>query len=234
MTAVVAPPRLPAGIYGKVVSATTTVGTVNLATWQRDSLFTLPAFQQYMYTRGEIVRSFTVPFTRMPLVGVRGGEIYLAEGTNADIRIHDRTGRLLRILRLPFAPTPVTDADWDAQATQLLESRAEVTSGEGRLSAQEVERERRALKDMERPALKPFFDAISLEDPKRIWLKQSASADYDAQRWIAVENDGRIAFIVDLPARLQVHHITDAWVLGVEVDETGVESVVRYALQRER
>jgi hypothetical protein len=230
-TAVVADPYIPRNIYNSVLTAEVTLATVDLGQAKTDTLLRLPGFQEYRYTHGELVRAVRVPFTSMPAVGVRYGHIYVADGRSPEVRVYDRDGQLLRIVRLQLAAVAIDEAEWERTVRFAMGARAGAARGEARLAPPEVARQSALFAEMQRPAIRPFFDRVYLEHGGTIWLRRYSSGD-EEQHWIGLSKEGEVRGVVTVPPQILVREITEGWVLGQEVDELEAEYVVRYPLQR--
>jgi len=224
---VVAAPDVSRGVYDQIVTAEVAVAVTDLISSTADTLLVLAGFQQYNYTHGELVRTVPVPFTTMPAVGVRGGEIYVADGLAPEVRVYNPTGQLIRILRLPIRPVRLEQEEWESTTNALLGSRARTTRGESRLAPWEVDRQREIYRSMSKPEIKPFFDRIFLGDHEAVWLREYQTVS-KPQRWLGIDSQGRIATVLEVPSRVHVRDITADWILGQEVDSLEVEYVVRY------
>lgn len=79
----------------------------------------------------------------------------------------------------------------------------------------------------------PAFVSLHVDDVGWIWAQLH---DWDTRlpaRWMVFDADGRARGTVSLPAGLTVHDIRERYILGVRVDELGVEYVQRHALDRQ-
>ena len=73
-------------------------------------------------------------------------------------------------------------------------------------------------------------DDILLGRDGRIWV--SLRPDADGNSWLVLGPDGEPSMRVTVPANTRLEVADDRYVWGLEVDELGVESVVRYRLER--
>lgn len=77
-----------------------------------DTLGTFGGRREMQSYAGEYVMATPVPFTVYPQVRVRGGDIYILEGSTPKIDVYDRHGVLLRSIRLSRDARPVTASDY--------------------------------------------------------------------------------------------------------------------------
>ena len=80
------------------------------------------------------------------------------------------------------------------------------------------------------PATYSPVDDILLGRDGRIWV--SLRPDADGNSWLVLGPDGEPSMRVTVPANTRLEVADDRYVWGLEVDELGVESVVRYRLER--
>ncbi|MEK9510018.1 hypothetical protein V3331_09090 [Gaopeijia maritima] len=166
-----------------------------------------------------------VPFLNSrPVIALGTDGVLIAPDDGPDVRFFDRDGKVRQTWTSQVPPRPV-----DAR---LL--RAAVADFEAR-----TERDgswfERALSEMTLPDDLPYFGQIIVEDDGTRWLKRfRAPGIGENDTWRVFSADGTLIGRVETPGRLEVQEVGADFILGVWVDELGVESVRRYTLRRTR
>lgn len=141
-----------------------------------------------------------------------------------ELEVRDREGRLVRILRLPGAPRPVTEAD-------LALHRRDRIARDAGYGASRKETER-LLARLEFPAAMPAHGRVLLDHGGRVWLEEYEPDDAAARSWSVLSSAGEYLGDVATPPGLHILEIGTDYVLGRAVDDLDRESVVVYSLLR--
>jgi len=93
---------------------------------------------------------------------------------------------------------------------------------------------RRALRALELPATLPAYVDFTLDSEGLLWIRPFAlgGTDEASRRWPVFDPSGVLLANVAIPAHFSPTDIGFDYVLGVGVDELGVQRVHRYALYR--
>lgn len=199
---------------------------VDIESGVADTLGTFGTLAEMRTFAGEIVATTRVPFTVHPGFRVSDGEIYVAEGHTSDIRVFDRDGQLIRVIRTTLAPSPVTAADYSRYVEHeiarlgMLPSTSEQAAHRGDL--------RRIYDAMNPPSVEPYYDELFLTAENDVWVRRFNAFAADFQEWIRFSASGRVVEIIRLPATVRVRDMQESSALGVTVDSLGVEYVERY------
>jgi hypothetical protein len=191
---------------------------IPLRSWSIDRGFTYPPGPDQAYPSMR-----TIPFTVMPSALVTVQAAMLTSGSAFEILEFDVAGNLKRAVRVDSPRRPVTGDEIDGLIDLELSRSSSSTSRSSHA---------RALGEMPLPDSMPAFVSLHVDDVGWIWAQLY---DWDTRlptRWMVFAPDGRARGTVSTPAGLKVHHIGERFVLGVWVDEYGVEYVRRYALDR--
>lgn len=142
-----------------------------------------------------------------------------------DVRMLDTSGAVVRIIRREEGRRLASEDQREVWVSGQL---SEVEDdGTGR------SRRRRALyDDIPFPDTLPAFEALSLQQGGRLWVKETSldAPALTAAAWSVFGGDGRPLGAVELPAGFQPLEIGIDYVLGLWEDDLGVEYVQLYDL----
>lgn len=138
------------------------------------------------------------------------------------LRLLDPTdGHVKRILRAPELQRPLTDAEFKEMRDREL---ADAKTPEERSQTQQT------FDLTPRPALRPAYDGLVLDDRGRLWLREWAGANTGPDRWWVFGRDGALLGSVAMPHGLRLMAVRDGRAWGVARDDLGVQYVVRYGV----
>lgn len=134
-----------------------------------------------------------VPFTTRPPVSAGTREIVVAE-PNGDLRVHDASGTLVRVLRTGVTDRGLTDTDREAFR------RAGVAElGEGAMGRLEE-----MLAAVPEGLRLPAFDQLVVGGSGEIWARHTRTDPTDPVRWSVIDRRGHRLGAVETPWGLQV------------------------------
>lgn len=183
---------------------------------ERAHLGTHPGSESLMSVSPERVEIFRVPFARGAVAETVGDGVVFAATDQWELRIHGRDGRLERIARVDRAATPVTP--------DIL--RAEIERQVAGAPDQAQAGLRARLTEGPHPDALPAFGALVGDAEGRLWVEVFRPAfEMGPARWVVFDAEGRLLGGVTLPEGFTPHRAGDGWLLGVAVDDLGVERV---------
>jgi len=170
---------------------------------------------------GNVPLLLTIPFD--PVVSAAAGSegFLVTTGEEFEIWGFGRDGALDRIIRIDCPPLVLGE---DVLETAIQEYPR---------GAQEVDDIRRMFGQMDIRDTKPTFQALRVDPLEWIWAERFRINEELSAEWIVFDPSGRARGVMTLPSGLAVHDIGEHFVLGVTVDEMGVEYVRRYPLARD-
>ncbi|MFW6040044.1 MAG: hypothetical protein ACOC9N_03095 [Gemmatimonadota bacterium] len=164
------------------------------------------------------------------------GGLAVAHDVDYAVHVTDAAGEIVRTLRRPFEPRPVSERDRDAARERTREA---LTGGEGvvRTSVQGGRTQtsfggspppsmvEQAVESLEFAETMPVVRRVAADPDGTLWIERSADLAYEAGRIDLVTSDGRyLGTLVD--ATLPTAFGPDALAAYVETDELDVERVV--------
>lgn len=171
-------------------------------------------------------RGSPVPFSPVPYVAVRGDSMYVTAGYTSEISVASGAGKPVRKIPLPAVQAPPRDV-WS-----LLEDTLQA-----RKSTMLLEKLRQG--QMPRSDRFPVVGGLLLDGRGDIWVKaydaltdavglKSIAANVPAPggEWRVLRPDGRFVAKVRIPANTIPLAVADDRLLGLSVDELGVQRVV--------
>lgn len=173
-----------------------------------------------------------VPFKIFPSGSVGAHSSYVHGARAPEIIVTDSAGKPRRILRVGEPPREVTDE-------MVARLAARYTSNDSDPSL--ATRWEQIYHQMPLPEVLPTFHRILIDGEGWVWaeiyrperdpLFGPLDPSVDAL-WIIFDQDGTARGAVELPHDLYVHQIGQDFVLGVEEDALGVETIRRYRMDR--
>jgi len=174
-------------------------------------------------SRGRPPVSDMIPFAANPSAAVTSDGMVLANGPISEARDFDPEGRLRRIFRVEEQSRPITSEMVDAFIAERLSG---TPSGSSRDFLREF------LSAMPIPDSLPAFEELLVDSQGWLWAETYDRDPYNPGSWMIFDRDGRARGTIQTPPGLQVKKIGDDFILGIWVDDLGVEYVRRYRLRR--
>jgi hypothetical protein len=155
---------------------------------------------------------------------VTNGHLVVVDNLAFQFDVIDTTGRLIRRVRRPASPRPVTLSHKRQWITARVESIRDPARRESR---------RRDYEGSSHATVFPALEArIVIDTQQRIWLGEYVRPGDRQQRWWIFNADGRMEGYVEVPASLTVTDAGADYVLGVWRDDDGVQTVRLYPVAR--
>ena len=187
-----------------------------------DTVAILPFRETYRLELDGRRTSTDPPFGREFALAVAGDSVVYGAAVSRELEVRDRDGALVRILRLPGAPRPVTDAD------QALHRRDRIARDAGYgASRQETER---LLDRLEFPAAMPAHGRALPDPDGRIWLEEYEPDEAASRSWSVLSPAGEYLGDVPTPPGFHALEIGSDYVLGRARDDLDRESILVYRL----
>ncbi len=162
-----------------------------------------------------------IPFTPEPKVVAAGEYLYQVDGPAPEIQKLDMHGTALELIRWPAAPRLTADI-WEEFKEVVL----------GSIENEYRRETTRTFFDRELPLPEhvPATEVVRIDSAGNVWLGGWSFSGDEYRSWEVIAADGRWLGTVEIPAALEVHQIGADFVIGLQVDELGVERVVVHDL----
>jgi hypothetical protein len=188
----------------------------------RDSVGRFPQFEYYVETEGSAAWASSLPFGRATEAATWRDRFYAGHTARYEIARYTTAGVPELVIRLEYAPVPVTGADVDTLKAERMEG------------AQEQWRQRteRMFQKMPIPATFPAFADLTVDTDGHLWVLGYTRPGRQERRWTVFSPEGRALGSVETPPGLRVLDIGHDYVVGVWRDDLDVEYVRMHRLDR--
>lgn len=155
-----------------------------------------------------------------------GDRFYFGSQDTFEIEAMDPQGRILRLIRVPVEPVPITREIWDSYVESSVAA-----------DARDADHERRMRRSMEEsskilPPAFPTHGELEVDALGYLWVEEYRIPGDDTHVWSVFNRDGVRLARVTLPAPMEVLEFGEDYVLGLVTDEFRVEYVKLYRLRR--
>jgi len=169
-----------------------------------------------------VVVSFgeVMPYGRIASVVISGEQVVHGDGGLWELRYHDRTGRLTRIVRRDQPPERITDrllADFIEAFVLTLPEGSRAQAGD-------------ALEDFTPRRTVPAFGRVLADEIGRLWVRDYKLPGPAAQRWTVLSPLGAPLGTVLVPADLEILDVGRSHVLGLRKGPYDIDQVLLFAL----
>lgn len=161
------------------------------------------------------------PFGRNTFVATHGNELWIGDSERFELRVYDRAGHPLRIVRWPGEPRRITPAERDSAVRAFLR-RARGSLG--------PDAARALAARLPFPATFPAFAALLVDREGNAWLQDGDPAR--TTRWTVIHRDGALLGTVELAPGLHPLDIGTDYVLGRWTSPGGAAHVRLHRLRR--
>jgi hypothetical protein len=159
---------------------------------------------------------YTRPFGKEDIAVAAGDRLLIGDNGTSAIRVYDLQGRLDRVLEWSSEAAPVTRQD---QARFV------------RYMREEFPRVPLAL-NPDFPGERPRFSTIVADELNWIWVELYAAEWEPPAPWLVFDQSGVVQCEVRFPESIRVLEIAVTHVLGYRRENSGEESIVKYAMRR--
>jgi len=199
-----------------------------------DSLFPVPGAEVEILSStatGSPQRRYV--FGKWTCLAASRDHIYVAPTDEYSIQVFDREGTLQRIVRLDVTPRRVTRSDFNRWVDQYLKVL-------DRPRAERAEM-RRTAAELSVAGTMPAFRRIAVDSEEHLWVEEWKGVGLDQGRFSVFRSDGALLGHIEVPSGLpwmaadfdrQVLEIGSDYLLGVWIDDLGVEQVRLYRIEK--
>jgi hypothetical protein len=153
-----------------------------------------------------------------------GEWVLLGTTAQPELRVLDRSGKLVRIVRWNGAVKEVSRDDLLAYRDSILDA--------ARMQDDTLIAE--WLTNPERPVARelPAFVRVLVARTGELWIQEYSRGSHARARWLVFDVRGEFQCTVFIPKALHIFEATSSDVLGRITDELGIEQIVVYRLER--
>lgn len=179
------------------------------------------------YTTGEpVIITRQLYFARKGIPVAVGDRFYFGSQDKFEIEAMDPYGTILRLIRVPVDPVPLTREIWDSYVEHRIET-----------IARDPDHERRMRRSMEQDsqALPPTFPAhgeLEVDALNHLWVEEYRIPGDNTHTWSVFDREGVRLARVTLPVPMEVLEVGGDYVMGLVKDEMDVEYVRLFRLRR--
>ena len=209
------PPILPQQGESGLIRNPQPLVLLDLEGTQIDSIGETRGSEGYVHARDGEFGGAESLFARSAHIETLEGRLFRGSSDMMQVEELDRSGSLVRILRIPGYPLELSDALVAAERAARFEAVPEAMPAFLR----------QMVEDFPTPATRPAYDDILVDPSGALWLElyRGNSEQDQPQEWLVLDADGTWLGNVGIPDRFTVSDITMETVLGVWRDELDVE-----------
>jgi hypothetical protein len=185
--------------------------------------FTGPEF--YVRTAGTGFTANQLPFGRAPVAEAKGEHFYYGASDSYEIGVYSATGALERLIRRGTKNAELTPRDIERYKGERLAN----VKGDAERKRLELE-----LAEIPFPATFAAYDELKLDPLGNLWVAETFRPGADKRTWTVFDSAGRMLGGIEIPARLSVQEVGADYVLGIWKDDSDIEYVRLYGLNKPR
>jgi hypothetical protein len=186
-----------------------------------DTIGRFPDDETYYLIEQDRITSLPRPFGLESQREVAGERLYFGASDSYEIQVFRYEGALERIVRRLVPNPPLEQAMADEYHEGLAERQARMSPAFRQLS-----------EEAELPTTKPAYSRILVDPGENIWVADYPSHGDEQSLWNVFDPEGKWLGTVETPYGGYIFQIGEDFLLGVWVDELGVEQVRLYRIER--
>jgi hypothetical protein len=187
------------------------------------SLGTFPSFSTITIRTGSSPFIGSPRFSPTTSIAVSDSLVYIGRARNPEIEVRDEHGKLVSWIRWP-------DGDRTVEARDIRASKAAELEA---FDDDELRRQRRAIQD-QIPSEKQFpaYRRVLADRVGRLWVERfRRPGEPEESDWMVIDQEGQAHRGLTMPERFNPMEIGRDYILGVQRDELGVESIHMYRIE---
>jgi hypothetical protein len=161
--------------------------------------------------------------------------LYFGRGDSFEIKVHDGTGRLVRIVRRKHESRPVTDD----HRTKLREWYLDRLRSSPEVNDQSLQQMQRSFESARFAQVLPPYSAAQLDPTGHLWVEEFRWMVADERspltgptQWSVFDPDGVWLGNVEMPEGFILRKVTKNRVLGFRINDEDEKEIYAYALHR--
>lgn len=183
---------------------------------KKEPVITILDKERLKISSGSSFMVTAMPFGRIPVIKISSdGNIYYAETDDFKITSVDMNGKKKNEISYKVDRHFITEKLWQSE----LEEYSPLT-----------------LKDLKKskmpiPEYLPIFEDFTIDDKNNIWVAVNQK-DYQSYKYYVFNRQGKLINTVTVPNKTVIKIINKDFAYGIRTDEWGIQSVVRYKIER--
>lgn len=201
----------------------------------RDTITRFPGIEMQQVTMSFNGQTFSAPnavlLGKVTMTTAEGDRFYVAQNNTWEVEVRESDGALLRVIRLPKQPAPLTPEMVEIHRKEALEalgSNAMMRSVPEALKKQITASVEQAVY----PETLPFIDGIIIDPARNIWVSEVQSPGTEVRVLAVFDSAGAFQGRVAMPARFRPTVVGADRIYGVWLDPDDVQHVRAYRLQK--
>ena len=183
-----------------------------------DTVARIDAPTQVRLTTGQLS---VVPLSPLGQAAGSRDRIAVTAGHAYEVRVHESGGVLSQIARIRESPAVRTDEHLEAWTRQNLR---------GRCIRDVTPESLDSYRELPLPETLPAYVRLLFSATGEVWAQRHRALCASPLRWDVFASDGPYRGYVEVPASLWITEISRGRILGVQVDDLGIERVRAYDL----
>ncbi len=171
-----------------------------------------PSGKKLIYMEESSISVFSVEMYPDVMMTRKGNNVVVADSDSLLFTEYDHTGAIMTELKGSASRVPFTSTDLDTLSNRM------------------GKKVRTAVNSVGAPGHWPAFDEFSVTTDGRYWIKQYKPWS-DTQPWQIVNESGKAAYTVDLPADIKLYPTADGKAYAIHESENGLASVYLYTFE---
>ncbi|HYV99465.1 MAG TPA: hypothetical protein VE967_18550 [Gemmatimonadaceae bacterium] len=161
------------------------------------------------------------PFTPHAQQAIGADRLYVGDNDTTFVSVFTLDGKPLGTVTVADKAVPVTARDLDDYKKSTLESIGN--------NAERRARFEQSWNEVPKPARFPYWSTAMVDKTGNLWVSMRATPALPTE-WRVFDRAGKRIATLTAPAHFSIREIGADYVLGVAVDDAGIESVRMYAL----
>ena len=171
-----------------------------------------------------------VPLGKSPVTVSAGDRLFVAQNNAWEIEVRRLDGALLRLIRRPIPPRPLTPEQVAAHRKELTEQMAGIQ--QLRNMPQILDQMKKRIEEAKYPATFSFISSMLVGSDGYLWVQEVPDVGVESNPFIVFDTVGVLLGRVSMPPRFRATAITSDRVYGVWKDEDDVPHVRAYRLEK--
>jgi hypothetical protein len=184
--------------------------------------------------RGQIRSAMTrIPFSARSQFSTTGNAFWVGRQEDYSVELYDPGGGLMRIVRDgSYSPVPITAQHIERERVARLDTMRAMLERMPMMGRAWLEAQEKNLATLEFPEHFPAYSEIMSDAEENLWVQGFPLPGEPPPPWSVFDGQGRLLGLVSMPDGVKPLEITGAYLLGLTVDDLGLEYVVLHTISK--